>query len=69
MADGIALNMNQLFKMLEDEGGEEALRAFYTEVCTATPELRERLAEHSVTCTPLRLDLAAKRARHFPDMT
>ncbi|MCR9112367.1 MAG: glycosyltransferase family 2 protein [Rhodobacteraceae bacterium] len=63
--DGVALTMNQLFEMLEAEGGEDALRAFYTEVCTATPALRAGLQHyghlHAVT-----LDLAAKRARHFP---
>ena len=66
MPDGIALNMNQVFSALEDAGGEKALRSFYTEVCTATPELRNRLAQfghlHAVT-----LDLDAKRRRHFPD--
>lgn len=66
MPDGVALTMNQLFTLLEEEGGEEALRAFYTEVCTATPGLRARLAQydhlHAIT-----LDLAAKRARHFPE--
>jgi len=65
MADGVALNMNQLFTMLEDEGGEEALRAFYNEVCTATPDLREKLAEYG-HLHAISLDLAAKRARHFP---
>ena len=67
MPDGVALNMNQLFSMLEEEGGETALAAFYREVCTATPALRARLDAcghlHAV-----RLDLDAKRRRHFPDM-
>jgi hypothetical protein len=67
MADGVALNMNQLFKMLEEDGGEDALRAFYTEVCTATPELRERLTKFG-HLHAIRLDLAAKRARQFPNM-
>ena len=66
MADGVALSMNQLFTLLEDEGGEEALRAFYAEVCTATPELRARLAQYD-HLHAIRLDLAAKRARHFPN--
>ena len=64
-AKGAALNMHALFSMLEDAGGETALRAFYDEVCTATPALRARLERfgrlHAVT-----LDLDAKRARHFP---
>ncbi|MEQ9259857.1 MAG: glycosyltransferase family 2 protein [Roseovarius sp.] len=65
MPDGIALTMNQLFAMLEAEGGEEALRAFYREVCTATPELRERLAAHG-HLHAVRLELDTKRRRHFP---
>ncbi|WP_135503410.1 glycosyltransferase family 2 protein [Roseovarius aestuariivivens] len=66
MPDGAALNMHHLFSMLEAEGGETALRAFYDEVCTASPALRDRLARfgrlHAVT-----LDLDTKRARHFPN--
>ena len=66
MPDGVALTMNQLFAMLEEDGGEAALRAFYREVCTATPELRARLAEHG-HLHAVRLDLERKRHRHFPD--
>ncbi len=61
-----ALTMHQLFSMLEAEGGEDALRAFYEEVCIATPGLRAQLQDlghlHAVT-----LDLDATRARHFPN--
>ncbi|MEO1140292.1 MAG: glycosyltransferase family 2 protein [Pseudomonadota bacterium] len=64
--DGTALNMNALFTMLEQDGGQDALRAFYTEVCVATPALRTGLDRfghlHAVT-----LDLDAKRTRHFPN--
>ena len=64
-AQGAALNMHELFTMLEHDGGETALRAFYDEVCTATPALRDRLDRfgrlHAGT-----LDLDGKRARHFP---
>lgn len=66
MPDGIALTMNQLFSMLEEDGGEQALRAFYREVCTATPELRARLDRHG-HLHAVRLDLAAKRQKQFPD--
>ncbi len=66
MPDGVALTMNQLFSMLEAEGGETALAAFYREVCTATPELRARLQEHDQLFS-VRLDLDAKRRHHFPD--
>jgi hypothetical protein len=67
MPDGVALTMNQLFAMLEDEGGEEALAAFYREVCTATPELRARLDAHG-HLHAVRLDLDAKRRRQFGDI-
>lgn len=66
MPDGVALTMNQLFSMLEAEGGEAALAAFYREVCTATPGLRARLEAHGqLYC--VRLGLDAKRRRHFPN--
>ncbi len=64
--DLTSLTMNQLFETLESEGGEPALRAFYEEVCIATPGLRERLAGfghlHAIT-----LNLDEKRARYFPN--
>lgn len=65
LADGVGLNMHALFSMLEEDGGETALRRFFDEVCTATPALRARLQErghlHKVA-----LDLDRKRALHFP---
>ncbi|MEL7258072.1 MAG: glycosyltransferase family 2 protein [Pseudomonadota bacterium] len=64
--DGAGLNMNAFFAMLESEGGEDALRRFYRDVCTATPELRQRLQDHGLL-HKITLDLAACRARHFPN--
>lgn len=64
MPDGIALNMNQLFAALEADGGEDALLAFYEEVCTATPELRARLEQYG-HLHAIKLDLDEKRRRHF----
>lgn len=58
--------MNALFSMIETEGGETALRAFYDEVCTATPALRARLAAHG-HLHRIDLDLDSKRTAHFPD--
>ena len=58
--------MNQLFAMLEAEGGERGLRRFYREVCTATPELRARLQSYG-RLRAVRLDLDRKRRKHFPD--
>ncbi len=65
MPDGIALTMNQLFSMLEEDGGEAALAAFYREVCTATPDLRARLEKYG-HLHAIRLDLDFKRRKHFP---
>ncbi len=65
-ADGAGVNMNALFSMIETEGGEPALRAFYDEVCTANSALRERLMDHNLL-QGLTLDLDDKRARHFPE--
>ncbi|MBN9889742.1 glycosyltransferase family 2 protein [Salipiger abyssi] len=60
-----AVNLHDLFAMIEAEGGETALRRFYEEVCTATPALIERLAAHGLL-RRRRMDLPALRARHFP---
>lgn len=59
------LSMHELFSMIESEGGEPGLRAFFDEVCADTPELRGTLNAHGL----LRLadlDLDAKVSRHFP---
>jgi len=60
------LNMHALFSALEAEGGETALRAFYEEVCTATPRLRDALQKHGLLHC-VRLDTDRKLARHFPE--
>ena len=65
-AASIPTTMNALFRAIEEEGGEDALRNFYDEVCTNTPALRARLKAHDLLHRAP-LDLDAKRARHFPD--
>jgi hypothetical protein len=65
-AASIPATMNTLFIAIEEDGGEAALRAFYDEVCTATPALRVRLDAHNLLYRVM-LDLDVKRARHFPD--
>jgi len=65
LSDGGALTMHQLFRRLEETGGEAALRRFYAEVCTATPALRARLSAHG-RLHAIALGLDAKRERHFP---
>lgn len=59
-----ALTMHDLLSDLEQNGGETALRAFYRDVCVATPELRERLEQRGRLHT-VALDLARKRCDHF----
>jgi hypothetical protein len=61
-----ALAIHDLLAQIEAEGGETGLRAFFTEVCTATPSLRARLKAHG-HLHAITLDLDAKRARHFPE--
>ncbi len=61
----LPMTMNTLFSAIEADGGESALRAFYDEVCTATPALRARLDAKGLLHR-IDLDLDAKRARHFP---
>ena len=60
------VNMHELINALINDGGEPMLHRFFNEVCTATPELRARLAAHGLLRSHV-LDLAAKRAHHFPD--
>lgn len=60
------MNLHQLFSFIEAESGEAGLEAFFDEVCRATPELRARLERHGLLRAH-RLDLAQKRALHFPD--
>jgi hypothetical protein len=58
------LSMHELFSMIEAEGGEAGLRAFFNEVCADTPELRATLKAKGL----LRLadlDLDAKVSCHF----
>jgi hypothetical protein len=62
---GDAPNMHTLLRDLEETGGPAALRRFFTEVCTATPDLRARLSAHGHLHAMV-LDLDARRERHFP---
>ncbi len=61
------LSLHELLTYLEQTEGEDGLRAFYTEVCTATPELRAQLDDFGLLYS-LNLDLAAKCRKHFPTL-
>ncbi|MDO6585000.1 glycosyltransferase family 2 protein [Salipiger sp. 1_MG-2023] len=61
-----ALSLHDLFALIEQSGGEDALRRFHTEVCTARPELLTRLDGLGLLRRH-RMGLSQLRARHFPD--
>ena len=61
------LTMHELFTFILDTEGDAGLVAFYDEVCRATSALRARLDAHGLLRCH-RLDLDAKRAKHFPDL-
>ena len=62
------LTLHELLKTIEDTDGEEGLKAFYEEVCTATPELLKRLDDHGLLRN-YDLELEAKRQKHFGPRT
>lgn len=61
-----ALSLHDLFSFLISEGGEQALRDFYDEVCLARPDLLDQLAKNDLLRV-FHLDLAGRRKKHFPD--
>lgn len=62
---GGKLSMHALFTQIMAQDGEAGLRAFFDEVCTASPRLVAGLeAEGLLRHCPM--DLDATRARHFP---
>ncbi|WP_242601458.1 glycosyltransferase family 2 protein [Pseudaestuariivita atlantica] len=61
------MNTHEFFKALLAEGGEEALRAFHTALCTATPDHLAALETHGLLRKHT-LQLSTKRKQFFPDM-
>ena len=64
-ADLGGLSLHELFSFLMDDGGEDALKAFFEEVCLARPELLQKLRENGLLRV-FHLDTVAKREKHFP---
>ena len=64
----MSLSHHDFFTTLIKEGGEEALDHFFTEVCTARPELIEGLRAHGLLAT-YPLALTEKRLKYFPQLT
>ena len=54
-----------LFSTLTEDGTDE-LRSFFEEMCLATPQHLEQLAQHGLLRRYV-LDIEAKRRKHFPD--
>lgn len=61
-----ALSHHDLFQTIEEDGGETALRAFFDEVCRATPTLCAALDRHGLLRRH-HLPLDTLRKRHFGD--
>lgn len=61
-----AVNLHDLFALIERTGGEEALRAFFDEVCTASTDLCARLDRHGLLRRRV-LNLDVLRRKHFPE--
>ncbi len=59
------MSMHELFQTIEADGGTPALRAFFDEVCTDTPDLRARLSRYGLL-KHADLDLNTTLAKHFP---
>lgn len=58
------MTINEVFSFLLEQGGEDALRRFYEEICLARPELLQKLDSHGLLRV-FHLDLGAKRKKHF----
>lgn len=60
------MTLHELFSQLYDTEGEAGLRAFFDEVCAATPDLKSTLETHGLL-RQIDLRLDAHLAEHFPD--
>lgn len=62
------LSLHEVFAMIEEEGGEAALRLFFDEVCAATPGHLDRLTRTGLL-RRIHLPFDEVRERHFPGAT
>ena len=62
------LSHHDLLRQIEATGGQPALRAFFDEICTASPDLVDRLAAHGLLRRH-HMDLPARVARQFPGLS
>ncbi|WP_298805416.1 glycosyltransferase family 2 protein [uncultured Lentibacter sp.] len=59
------LSLHEVLRTIEDTEGDAGLKAFFEEVCTATPGLLSRLKDHGLL-RDYDLLLEEKRKKHFP---
>ncbi len=60
-----AMNLHDLFRAIESDGGEDALKAFFHEVCVADIDLCLRLKANGLLRRH-EMDLQTLRHKHFP---
>ncbi len=60
-----ALNLHDLFQTIESDGGEEALKAFFHEVCVADIDLSLRLKANGLLRRH-QMNFQSLREKHFP---
>ncbi len=63
--DAGGMSLHELFEMIEGEAGDAGLRAFFDEVCSDSPTLRQRLAHHGLL-RQAKTDLNTTLDAHFP---
>ena len=66
--DSGGITLHELFQQLEADGGEHSLRAFFDEVCVATPNLAAALQDHGLLKRAY-LELESHVREHFPNNT
>lgn len=62
------MTLHELLSEIEADGGETGLRAFYDELCAATPRLTNALRAEGLL-RECNLQLAARRRKHFQNFT
>ncbi|TCL09832.1 glycosyl transferase family 2 [Shimia isoporae] len=64
-AEAGGMSLHEIFSFLQSEGGEEAVKEFFEELCLARPELIDKLNKHGLLRV-FHLGLDEKRQKHFP---
>ncbi len=67
-SDQGGLSLHEMFNMIRDHEGDNGLRAFFEEVCLATPRLRGKLSEHGLL-KEYKLGLGRSLRKQFPEFS